>query len=351
MSKVKQKNKIRKSTKYTCIIIAIVLIVFSLSNLLNNLSKENMKKTTKEIYNYKNTFKYDYKVNLQENRYITEKQLQDKNLVYVTDLIDNVDLKLNYTYNGSKDSNLKYTYSIIGKTRVVYTKDGKEQKILDEDEVLLEEQTGSVNSDKVEISKTINLDLKKKNELLNEFKQKMGMSIDAKYTVYLKTNVSTTIENENVNSTYTSTVDIDLAEKTTEINGDNNKEDIQYISKEYEVNIAQNNMLIFVDIVCLIIAIVLLKYVSGFRTANRVKDEFRLELNRILKICQDKIVQVSTRPVDTQENIVNVKDFGEIFKVSEELFKPILYYFDDEEQEALFSVVTGNVVYRFILKK
>ena len=84
---------------------------------------------------------------------------------------------------------------------------------------------------------------------------------------------------------------------------------------------------------------------------NKTRNEFRQELNRILKICQDKIVQVSTKPIDKPEDVVLVKDFGEIVKISEELFKPILYYFDSQKEEAWFSVMSGKTTYRYILKK
>ena len=94
----------------------------------------------------------------------------------------------------------------------------------------------------------------------------------------------------------------------------------------------------------------ILRNILRAKTTNRVKNEFRQELNRILKLCQDKIVQINTKPHDLPENVVQVKDFGEIFKVSEELFKPILYFFDNEKQEAWFSVITGTTTYRYILK-
>ena len=82
-----------------------------------------------------------------------------------------------------------------------------------------------------------------------------------------------------------------------------------------------------------------------------VRNEFKYELNRLLRICQDKIVEVSTRPNDEKREIVFVKDFGEIVKISEELFKPILYYKKNEENEAWFTVVSEKTSYRYILKK
>ena len=47
---------------------------------------------------------------------------------------------------------------------------------------------------------------------------------------------------------------------------------------------------------------------------------------------------------------VYVKDFGEIIKVSEELFKPILYWESKESTEAWFSVMSNEITYRFIFR-
>lgn len=347
----KQKIRMRKSTKYFYTIIAIILLTLSSMSLLKNLSEENMKTKTEEIYNYTNKFNYDYQVNLSKNEYIKDTQMTDKSLVYVTDLIDTTTLDLNYEYVASKESNLQYTYSIIGKMQVVYTKDGEEQKIWDEDEVLVKEKQLEEISNQINIKEKLKLDLKDKNELLDKFKQQMGMTIDAKYTVKLKVNVVTQIEEKEVEANYEPEIQIDLAEKTTKITGKNNQEDSQYISKEYQVNKSGNMLIIIFDIILLGIAIAILKYVTKSKTANRVKNEYRQELNRILKICQDKIVQVSTRPTDNPDSIVYVKDFGEIVKVSEELFKPILYYSDNQKEEAWFSVMSGNTTYRYILKR
>lgn len=349
--RAKQKNKIRKSTKYVSITIAVVLLIISLNNLMQNFSKENTRIKTEEIYKYTNKFNYDYKINLIENKYMKENEITDKSLAYVTDLIDTTDIDVNYEYIADKQTNLKYSYSIIGKMQVTYTKDGEEQRIWNEEETLLEEKQLEEHSDKIAIHEKLKLDLKEKNELLNQFKQQMGMSIDAKYTIILKINISTNVEEKDINTNYSPTIQIDLAEKTSKITGENNKEDSEYISKEYEINNGINLIMDIVDIILLIISIALIKYATKSKTANRIKNEFRLELNKILKICQDKIVQVSDKPNDKIENVVHVKDFGEIVKVSEELFKPILYYLDKQNEEAWFSVMSGKNVYRYILKK
>ena len=349
--KTKFKNKMRKSTKYGVTIVSIIVLIFSFINFIKTMQKENMKTFTKEIYKYTNKYSYDYKVNLISNKYMTNEEIKDKNLAYVTDLIDNIKLELNYDYIANKNSEIKCTYSVVGLMQAVYTKNGEEQKIWEKEETLLNEKELKSASDNIQINEKLKLDLKEKNNLINNFKQQLGMTIEAKYTVKLKIKVTTDIEGKEIVDEIEPFINIDLAEKTTKIKGENNTENTEYISKDYKVTQKSSVFRMVIDIVLMITAIYALRYVSKSKIANVVRNEYKYELNRILKICQDKIVQVSTRPNDEEIEVVYVKDFGEIFKVSEELFKPILYYNAKENEEAWFSVMSGKTSYRFVLKK
>lgn len=349
--KTKIINKVRKSTKYTMIISSVVLILFSLVNFAICLQQENMTTATKQIYKYTNKFNYDYKINLITNKYMTNNEIEDKNLAYVTDLIDNIELDLNYDYTGDKNSEIKGTYSIIGKMQAVYTKNGEEQKIWEKEETLLQEKELSSTSNNLNINEKLILDLKDKNDLINSFKQQLGMTIDAKYNIILKINTSTIIEGKEVTNEVKPVLNIDLAEKTTKITGENNTTNTEYISKEYKISKESNVVRIIVNSILAIIGIAILRYALRASIAKTIRNEFKLELNRILRICQDKIVRVSTKPSDEDIEVVIVKDFGEIVKVSEELFKPILYYGEKDKEEAWFSVVSGKTTYRYILKQ
>ena len=150
-SRHKMKNRIRKSTKITLILIAIIMLIFSLSGIYNNLQEDTQSTITKEIYNYTDKFHYDYKINLINNKYMTTKEVEDKSLAYVTDLIDNIDLNLNYEYLASLQSELNYTYSIVGKMQVVYTKNGVEQKIWEKEETLRKEKSEKISGDNLKI--------------------------------------------------------------------------------------------------------------------------------------------------------------------------------------------------------
>lgn len=350
--RARKKIKIRKSTRYIYSLIAIILLLVSSSCLSKILFTKDTTYNKKEIYSYTNKFDYNYTVNLIENKYIDTKTLGMNETAYITDLIDNINMNLNYSYYSKTQSEIDYKYRVIGKLEAVYTRDGVEQKVWQKDYVLLEEQSANSNGNEIKIDENIILNLKEQNDLVKDFEQKMGMTIDAKFVVSLEITTNTKIEQEDVTNKYNPTISIDLGQKTTTIKGDNNKENTEYIAtqvQEYKkVNIIE---VIFYS--CMFIAsIIMIIYIyTKTEKSNRIKNEFRQELNRILRLCQDKIVKVSNNIDINKTSIIDVKDFGEVMKLSEELFKPILYWYSNEKEEAWFYVMSNHVTYRYILKK
>lgn len=345
----KQKIRIRKSTKYIYTTIATIMLVISVINLFSILSGENVISNKKEIYSYTNKFNYEYVVNLLENKFIEEDTLDMNKIAYVTQLIDTIDFNINYDYNGNKKSEIKYNYSVIGKLEATYNRENEEQKIWEKEYILKEETTDVSDNGKINIKDKIELDLKEQNNLVKDFEQRMGMTLDAKYIINVKVNSLTQIEGENIKNNYISTIIIDLAKKTTKIEGENDKEETEFITKEQIETRKVNPLKLIIDIVCIILSLSVLRYLSRTKNINTIRNEYRQELNKILRICQEKIVKVRNKPTVRQENIVEVKDFGEIIKLSEELFKPILYW-EAKEEEAWFIVMSNDAVYRYILK-
>ena len=348
----KSKIKIRKSTRYFYITFASVLFVVSFCSLFGSFLGGKTDKTKKEIYSYKNSFNYDYTVKLLENKYIEETELGMNETAYITDLIDNINMNLNYTYTADTKSTIKYTYNIKGIIQGTYEKDGKSQSVWNREYVLKEPTEEAVLGTKLEIKENLELNLAEQNKLVADFEKDIGISVNAVYNIVLEVNTNTEIDGEKVSNVQKSIISIDLGKKTTTITGENNKEETKYVSKEIENNITTSSIGTVVSVICLVISLLIYRYVFTKTTIiNKTRNEFRLELNRILRLCQDKIVRVNSRlEVDTT-NVVDVKDFGEIIKVSEELFKPILYWQSKSESEAWFTVMSNGVTYRYILRK
>lgn len=350
--KAKRKVKMRKSIRYFYLAMSILILACSCIYLFKTLIiADNYSTKNEEIYSYENKFNYKYNVNLLPNPYIDE-ETDIKENTYVTDLIDNINLDLSYNYQADKNTKLQYSYSINGYIEGTFTKDGEEQKIWEKKYELLTKEEQTVNSNMIKIDENIDLNLKQQNMLVKQFEQEMGMNVDAKYLVALEVLVKTEVNGKTIENKYTSMINMDLAEKTTKIQGDNNKSDKKYISNEVSEEVDVNAQPMLFSLTLGIASIIVIRYISKKTSPmNRIKNEYRYELNRILRLCQDKIVQVNSEVDIKAEKIIDVKDFGEIIKVSEELFKPILYWDATEKEEAWFSVVSNNVTYRYILKK
>ena len=350
--KKKSKIKMRRATRYFYLTIASILFVISFVTLFGSFFGGTTSKTKEEIYKYTNNFQYDYTVNLKPNQYIDKQTLGMNENAYVTSLIDNINLNLNYDYISNEKSTIKYTYNIKGILNGVYTKDGEEQKIWTKEYILKEPTEATTIDEKFEINENIVLDLEEQNNLVKNFEQEMELSIDAKYNIIMEIKSDTTIEDEKIPNATISTISIDLGKKTTTITGENNKNDTQYISKEIETQTGTSTVKTVLGLIGLIISLLIYRYIFVKTTImNKTRNEFRMELNRILRLCQDKIVQVSSKMEVDTTNVIDVKDFGEILKVSEELFKPILYWISPRNDEAWFTVMSHGVTYRYILRK
>lgn len=306
----------------------------------------------KDIYNYTNDFSYDYEVNLLKNKYIEETTLGMDKQAYITDLIDNITLDLKYMYTGSETSDIEYKYSIIGKMAAVYTREGEEQKILEKDYNLLDERNGKLTEKKLKIDEKIQVDLKDQNGLLKDFEQNMNMSIDATYTIIFNISTITNVEGESVENKITPKIVIDLGKKTTKISGENNQNNTEYVSIKVAESNKKSNVYFVIYGIITVCAFVALRYIITKTEATVIiRNEYRQEINRILRLCQDKIVQVKNRPDLNREKLIEVKDFGELVKLSEELYKPILFWENKERTESWFIVMSNNTIYKYAIKK
>ncbi len=348
----KAKTKLRKSTRYFYIVVAVVMFAISATTLFGSFLGGRTTKTKEEIYKYTNNYNYNYQVNLLKNKYIEQSSLGMNEIAYVTDLIDNINLNLKYNYTSNEKSTIKYTYNIKGILNGVYTRDGEEQKVWTREYILKQSEENTIIDKNLEINENIILDLKEQNKLVKDFEQEIGISIDAKYNVVLEVKTDTQISGEDVPNKYTNILSIDVGRKTTTIKGENNKEDTQYVSKEIEHTSEAKSVSKVISGIIFAISVIMLHYITTRTVAmNKTKNEFRQELNRILRLCQDKIVQVNNDLEIDTSNVIDVKDFGEVVKVSEELFKPILYWISPRDDEAWFIVMSHGVSYRYILKK
>ena len=332
-----KKIKLRSSTRVIYMIIALVLFAVSSSNIFQEVINKGEEKQKKEIYSYTNKSQTKYAMKIKDNKFVEEDTLP-MGQTYVTDLLESMDINIDYQYDASRYTEVQYTYDVTATICGNYSLNGEDYNVWNKKYTLLEPKSGVSQKD-IKISEAIEIDLPKYNKEVNDFKQAMGMTIDA----YL---------NKDVTNEYSSDFKLTLGSKITNI--ETKEKDIK-VGSLTEENTVENEVNIFnliVNIIILSASIYTLSYIwTKTKVAHSIKNEYKLELNRILKSCQDKIIMITKKLEIEQSNVVDVKDFVELIKLSEELYKPILYWNSDNEQEAWFCVISNAVTYRFVLKK
>ena len=348
-----KKIKIRRSVRNTYITILLIIMCLSIFILQNSFNSEKNQAFIKtNIYEYNNKYLYSYDVTLIDNSYIDDESVPDKN-VYVTDLMNNVNVNMTYTYEANQSSDIEYNYQIIGNLEATYSKDGEEQKVWKKADVIVPTKDLCVTSDKVEINENFELNMGDKIQMVKDFQQELGIQVQTKYTILLEITTKTNILGQDVINTYSPDLFFDITSKTTTISTTTeNTAKPQIVTKMVqEENEFSQIKVIFGSIMFVAALVVLIVLLVKTRNNNTVRNEYKIELNKILKGCDEKIVEVNSRIETSGQGLVDVREFDEVLKVSEELFKPILYWNNEKEEESWFCVLGNNMIYRYVLKR
>lgn len=348
--KGKHKKRIRSSTKTTIFIVCGVLAIFSIIGLYSSIFDKKIEEKEQVVYKYSDKYKQQYTVDLKENRYMENESLS-KNQLYVTDLIEKLRLNFNYTYEGSNPEKINCTYSVTGKLKSTYSSNGIEQEIWNKEYVILEAKEKNTTENILEINENLDIDLKQYNDLVNDFIEKMEMAVTTKLYIEFKTNVTAYANGEMLLDQYTNQLEVSLGDKVTKISGDTEDSKEEVVNRKIQVEKEVNPTIKVVLVITLILSIyVIIKVQKGTKTTNKITNIFKLELNQILSACGDRIVKIDSQINTVGVTIIELKDINELVKLSEELYKPILYYQVPNKKEAWFCLTLENETYRYILK-
>lgn len=347
------KIKLKNSTRVSLVTLALFVFAISSANFYNSVFKTSSTTIQEDIYNYTNEYSSDYTVNIKSNPFIEEPSLPSGQ-TYVADLIDSLDINIDYKYYASEPSVVDYNYKIDAILVSTYPEDGKEYNVWNKTfPIKISEQLQSDNT--VNINEKINIDYKKYHKDVKDFRQTMGMSLDSHLLVKLTVNTSTNIHDQITENQYVSDFSISLGDKIAIVE---DKSENKTMGDFKNTNTINHNHIALPKCIFSLISMAFCLYIVyyiSFKTRKRnfIKNEFKLELNRILKACQDRIVIVKNQVETDEENIIDVHNFGELIKLSEELYKPILCWISDDlnNEQAWFSVISNKIKYRFILKK
>lgn len=357
--KRRHKRKVLKKWVRISIFVSLLFSCFFASFLIY-FGVTPQKTASQELFNYNVNNKLDYKVYLNENS-LSGEEFSGMNKAYPVKDIDYIDIVYNYNFKGSKDSDLNYTYNIIGTLIIEFENSEYGKQVLSSKEYILKEET-SGNYDATKsfgLSDAIKINYNEYNQIVNAYKKEAKYSFTARLDVkmHIKTSGiidSDTIEDEeNKKYLYEEdiTVKIPLTETVTMLSTDYKETDSgNVVSEGIIINDDLQLIPISIGAVTLIISLILLLYLSKTVIFVNTKTEYRKEIERILKEYSEIIVEVSSPIEQGDLTFIDIKEFDDMIDLEQEYKSPILYYEKIHGYESWFVIIKDKFMYRYTLK-
>ena len=343
VDEAKRKNKI---IGLSCIAIIVSLLAFVFFYMFIN---------NKKIYyvSYTEDSDIDYKVYLKQNDFFDSNYLNSDNQ-YIASLIDNITATFNYKLNVDDDK-IQYKYQYYIEAEVNVKDKNTNKSIYNFKEKLVDEELNNSSSSTVQITKDVEIDYNKYNELIKKFVSVYNLE-DSISTLNVKMFVKVLGECEKVEdidktSTFslnipltTKTVAIDLEKKLVDTNKENfmscnNDKTLAYISLAI--------MIVFV-IADVIVLTILIKYIIKTRTAETI---YHKELKKILNNYKSYIQKINNTFDLKGYQVLGVDSFTDMLEIRDTLQQPILMAENKENTGVYFIIPSSTkILYLYSLK-
>lgn len=349
--RIDNRIKISNTVRISLILLSIIIIAIGSGNLIKSFSKKTQVVAESTVlYKYDNKFSSDAKINLKDNAYVHEEEMIDGQ-TYLSDLISDIYMDLNYNYTASVPSQITYTYKVEAIMKATYTNTKNTYDVLNKVDTIKEGSATTDVANELSIQDKVTVNYAKYHQSMKEFKQTMGISTDSQLYIRFTINTKTVVNSKEVNNEYVANYKISLGDKVAII--DEAKDDIASKSIKAEEQTTQKIEIDYRQAIISIIAIIigtvgLIFIIKKTEVLKSIRNDFKLELNRILKSYEDKIVEIQDLNNLNIEKATKVKDILQLRKLAEEALVPIYCYI--KEDEAYFIVTKYENSYIFILK-
>jgi len=295
------------------------------------------------ILSYNVTNSADYRVNLVDNDFYETTTLGKGELVPVT-FIENIEVDFASYFSANKQLNINYNYSITGAITASASDNGKEDnggKIWTKNYTFVSPKTlTEPNSTGYNVQEKVIIDYKIYNDLVNQYKLRAAVPMEAVLTVTLTVNANSDIDGTALNiEPQTVSVEIPLSVSTVLIKTNNDGTVPKTLVNTTEIPASNNYVLLAISAVIflgsLAATIFLLK---GLRKMTE-DHSLLIKFNKIMRDYNQVIIEIEELPQVKDAAVIEVKTFKDMLDIQKELHLPIMC------AKAKNEVLTNNIFY------
>lgn len=340
MKEKKHLSIIKIILSVSILILGIFLIVCSTSVKLA---------TTKTVLTYSEKSDTSYKVYLKENTIFQEKYLGE-NKQYITNIIDHINLKYNYSFISDKKSDIEYKYKIIAYVEI---NDNNTKKSVWSNDYTIKNETNSLieNDNGYVITELLDIDYDYYNQIAGEIRQKYAQDTTA--TLQIKLVVNTELENEFIDDESSNKevlVTIPLQSETIGIDKttvDNTKN----IKGKITTNI-KNIYFLLAGIIFILISIVLIvgEFLNAYKI-NNYQNKDKIVFRKAKKMVKelDELITRTYKMPSLKDKKVREVPLEKIIELQDKLDCSMIMV--DKEEEVIFIIKTETKAYTCTVKK
>lgn len=346
-------TKRKENIIVTIIILIVVLIsIFIIYNVINLLKyKEGNPKDI--LYTSDIKASSNYNIYLKDNDFILDEYLPSKTS-YISSLVEYINVNFNYENKSDINTNLLYLYNIKANVICEYIEEENNEvknPIWNKEFILLEDTKKEAKDSNFKINTSANIGLNYYNNLVDTFRSTLNIPIRARLEIKFNVKIKgTSNENTFFDKNHYMTLTIPLNVKAFDIKEYKNFSDNETVYSNKPKTSEKIYMLAIINISAFILIILGAWYLIRI-IKNKDRNKYYDEIRKILKTYDDRIVTVSNFVKFEKLEIVDLPDFDELLKLSNETLEPIIYWKrrSIKRIEAWFSILRNKILYRYII--
>ncbi len=338
-------NKLHKNIFFvTSLILSLLLMLLSVNfeEFINN----------KEIYSCNINQNIDYNVKIFPNS-IFDKTILSGNKVYISKLVDDINVHYNYNHNSDTDGDLELFYTVTATTLIIENSEKDNQNISEVPSIRKKEHILKDNKNAT-LSDNIVIDYDTYMKEVEEFKKDIyRLSYSALLLDFKVESVKHLKDESKVSTVTAGNVKIPLDEEsfviTTNFEADKDKKYMRYETPKFYINY------ILLTVACLILVIdfILFYFNKRFYYKYYLKSPKKVKLEKFLFEFNDVIFISKEKPEIINKNKIFLNEFFELSNLYHLIKQPVIYYKEascDNIMTNYFYMDHNNTTYIFVFK-
>jgi len=346
MEAVIMRKMIGRNIRWTCIVIAGVLVIAAAYLFYMELTSVKFREIKVKVFSYSSAGNIDYRVRLKPNILYNETSLGEGE-IYITEFVDNILANFSYRFAGDKESEIQSTYEIIAyvegydeiksdfptyqQTEGSAEQSNSRQKVVWSKEFRLVPETRvNQNGNELSVTRNLSLNYSEYNNFASKAIELSKFSVKTRLVVTMNVMTEANTQFGTVNDSCSQSLVIPLGSSSFQIIKNNQPEKPGALEETQKIQIPKDrNLIILYGAVGVVSLFILLWLIFLVKTKPGISEHAKV-LNTIFRKYGNRLVALNSASPCDSDLIRMVRSIEDLVRIADEIQKPILYSYNSD---------------------